>query len=47
VLLKYQEDIAAMRGGGARGMLEEARVGGEAVIPSGARDLAGPSSNSG
>ena len=28
VLLKYQEDIAAMRGGGARGMLEEARVGG-------------------
>jgi len=26
VLLKYQEDIAAMRGGGARGMLEEARV---------------------
>ena len=26
VLLKYQEDIAAMRGGGARGMLEEAKV---------------------
>jgi hypothetical protein len=28
VLLKYQEDVGAMRGGGARTMLEESRVGG-------------------
>ena len=27
VLLKYQEDVGAMRGGGARTMLEESRVG--------------------
>jgi MoxR-like ATPase len=27
VLLKYQEDLAAMRGGGARTILEETRVG--------------------
>ena len=27
VLLKYQEDVGAMRSGGARTMLEESRVG--------------------
>ena len=28
VLLKYQEDVGAMRGGGARTMLDESRMGG-------------------